>query len=71
LIIIAVVLAIALGFELVGRWASAFHALSRDAITIVIAIGIVGVIRSLLPRREQRRRGDRRRSRERRGEASG
>jgi hypothetical protein len=71
LIIIAVVLAIAVGLELLGRRAPAFHALSRDAITVVIAIGIVGLIRSLVPRREQRRRGDRRRSRERRGEASG
>ena len=66
LIIVAIVVAIALGLEILGRRLPALHSLLRDAITIVIAIGIMGVIRALVPRREERRRRDRRHRDERR-----
>jgi len=66
LVIVAIVVAIALGLEMLGHRLPALHSLLRDAITIVIAIGIVAVIRSLVPRREERRTGDRRHRDERR-----
>ena len=69
LVIIATTAVLGLALELLGRRLPAFHAIARDAIVVVVTLGVVALIRALLPRREQRRHGDRRHPEERRHRA--
>jgi hypothetical protein len=71
LVIFTMVAALVLVLEMLGRQLPAFHALARDTTVIVVAIGIVGLIRALLPRRSQRRHGERRHMPERRASPRG
>lgn len=71
LFIFAIAAGLVLVLEFLGRRLPAFHALTRDAVMIVVALGIVGLIRSMVPRREQRRHGERRHLPERRASPRG
>jgi hypothetical protein len=69
LVIVAIIVVLVVALELLGRRLPAFHSIARDVVVVVVTLGIVALIRSLLPRREQRRHGERRHAEERRHRA--
>jgi hypothetical protein len=50
----------------VSRWAPAFAGLLAPAVVVIVVLGLIVLIRGLVPRREQRRHAERRKHSERR-----